>query len=181
VRATSPKLARRAEACLGVLVCAAGAAAMALSSAPSATAAPNGTTTANAAVASTITLSGLTSAFTLSGAPATTALSATPVTMNVLTNNRTGYTVTSVAGNALMLPATPVTNTDTIPVSALQVRETGTTPYTALSAVTPVTVHSQAAKSAVAGDTVSNDFKMVVPFVNADTYSVTLTYLAAIQ
>ncbi|MBA2560968.1 MAG: hypothetical protein H0V07_13990 [Propionibacteriales bacterium] len=130
---------------------------------------------------STITLSGLTNAFTLSGAPGSTALTASPVTMNVLTNNRTGYTVTSQATAALMLPATPVTNTDTIPVSALQVRETGTTTYTPISATAPVTVHSQALKSAAAGDTVNNDFKMVVPFVNSDTYSVSLTYLAAIQ
>ncbi len=101
--------------------------------------------------------------------------------MNVLTNNRTGYTVTSVANAVAMLPATPATNTDTIPVTALQVRETGTTPYTPLSATVPVTVHNQAAKSALLGDTVNTDFKMVVPFVNADTYTVTLTYLAAIQ
>jgi hypothetical protein len=143
----------------------------------SASAAANGTTTANAAVTSTITLSGLTSAFTVTGAPNTTATTGTPVTMKVTTNDSLGYTVTVQANGALMTGAT-VGNTDTIAASALQVRETGTTPYTALSAVTPVTVHNQNAKSAAAGDTINNDFQMLIPFVNADTYSVGLTYVA---
>lgn len=172
-------LVRRAEALLGGLACTLGAVALTASTATTASAASgSGTTTANAAVASSITLSGLTSAFTLSGAPGTTATTAAPVTMNVLTNNRTGYAVTVQANAAQMVPATPATNTDTIAVSALQVRETGTTPYSAISATAPVTVHSQAVKSGATGDTVNNDFKMVMPFVNSDTYSVTLTYIA---
>ena len=136
-----------------------------------------GSTTANAVVGSSITLSGLTNAFTLSGPPNTTATTSTPVTMKVTTNNSLGYGVTVQASSAAMTPATSL-NTDTIPSSALEVRETGTTAYSPLSAVTPVTVHSQSVRSAASGDTVNNDYRMVIPFVNSDTYSVTLTYLA---
>ncbi|MBA2560499.1 MAG: hypothetical protein H0V07_11565 [Propionibacteriales bacterium] len=128
-------------------------------------------------MASSITLSGLTNAFTLSGAPNTTATTATPVTMKVTTNNTLGYAVTVQASSATMTPA-GLGNTDTIASSALEVRETGTTSYSPLSALTPVTVHSQSARSASTGDTINNDYRMVIPFVNSDTYSVTLTYIA---
>ncbi len=144
---------------------------------PASAATSTGSTTANAAVASSITLSGLTNAFTLSGAPNTTATTATPVTMKVTTNNTLGYAVTVQASSATMTPA-GLGNTDTIASSALEVRETGTTSYSPLSALTPVTVHSQSARSASTGDTINNDYRMVIPFVNSDTYSVTLTYIA---
>lgn len=143
-------------------------------------AASSGSTTANAAVGSTITLSGLTPSFTMAGDPNTTVTAAAPVTMNVLTNNRTGYTVTVQAAGLTMAPVT-IGNTDSIPIANLKVRETGTTTYTPLSNIAPVTVHSQATKSGVAGDTVSNDFSLAIPFVNSDTYRVTLTYVAAVQ
>jgi hypothetical protein len=173
------RLLRRVEVATAFLACAGGAALLIGSGAGVATAATsNGTTTANAAVSSSITLSGLTNAFTLTGAPGVTATTTTPVTMNVKTNQLTGYTVTVQASAPVMTAAT-VGNTDTIAVSYLQVRETGTTPYTGLSAISPVTVHSQATKSASAGDTINNDYSMSVPFVNSDTYSVALTYVAA--
>lgn len=143
-------------------------------------AASNGSTLANAAVTSTITLSGLTPSFTISGAPSTTVTAAGAVSMNVLTNNRTGYTVTVQAAGTTMAPLT-AGNTDSIPIGNLTVRETGTTPYTALSNTAPVTVHNQATKSGATGDTVSNDFSLAIPFVNADTYRATLTYVAAVQ
>lgn len=143
----------------------------------SAFAAP-GTTTANAAVASSITLSGLTAAFTLSGAPGSTPSTNSAVTMNVTTNNRTGYNVT-VQSAAATMAATAVGNTDSIPIANLKVRETGQPTFTSLSSSTANTVHSQATKSAAAGDTVNNDYQIAIPFVNSDTYTATLNYTAS--
>ena len=105
--------------------------------------------------------------------------------MNVETNNATGYNVT-VAPEAPVLGGTG-TNADTIPVTDLSVRETGTTPYTPLSGDTPpvpVTVHNQDVRSAVGtGDDLSNDyeFNTPIPNVNSDTYSVTLDYVATVN
>ena len=143
---------------------------------------PNGTTTANAAVLSGITLTALTASFTLTGTPGATVATGTPVTYNVETNNVTGYTVTVQSATALMLPSNPVTNTDSIPIGVLKVRETGTTgytPVTALGAGTAVLVHTQTVRSADGGDALSTDFQMRIPTVKADTYRATLNYLAA--
>jgi hypothetical protein len=140
--------------------------------------AATGGTTANAAVATSITLSGLTAAFTLSGAPGASPSTNSAVTMNVLTNNRTGYNVTVQSAAATMAP-TAVGNTDSIPIASLKTRETGQPTFTSLSNVTATTVHNQAAKSAVAGDTVNNDYQVVIPFVSSDTYTVTLNYTAS--
>ena len=135
-------------------------------------------TTASVGVGNVLTLSGLTAAFTLSGAPATTQTGLTAVTMNVKTNNRTGYTVTVQAAAATMAGAT-TGNTDTIPVADLSVRNTATGgAYTPLS-TTATIVAVTAAKSIGTGDIVSNDYQVVIPWVNADTYSVTLNYIAA--
>jgi hypothetical protein len=137
-------------------------------------------TTANVAVGSTITLSGLTSSFTLTGNSQTTAAQLSAVTMNVKTNNITGYTVAVQSASATLAGATSG-NTDTIPIAALSTRETGTLPYSVLSNSAAVTVHSQATRSAAAGDTVNNDYSVAIPFVNSDTYSTTLNYTAATQ
>jgi hypothetical protein len=75
-----------------------------------------GTTTANVAVGSAITLSNLTTAFTLSGNPGQTITRLGAVTMNVETNNATGYNVT-VEAAAPALVGTG-TNDDTIPMGA---------------------------------------------------------------
>jgi hypothetical protein len=150
----------------------------ALASTP-AYAATTGSTTANVGVGSSITLSGLTAAFTLSGAPATTQTGLSAVTMNAKSNNRTGYNVTVQAAAATLTGAT-VGNTDTIAVSALTVRNTTTGgAYTPLSNTAAATVANTTAKSAGGGDTVNNDYQMVIPWVNADTYSVTLNYILA--
>jgi len=126
-------------------------------------AASTGSTIANASVLSTVTLSGLTPSFTMSGDPNSTVTAAGAVAMAVTTNNRTGYT-------------------DSIPIANLKVKETGSAGgYTSLGATTPVTVHSQAGKSLSTGDPVSNDFQLAIPFVNSDTYRVTLNYVAAAQ
>ena len=134
-------------------------------------------TTANVGVGNVLTLSGLTAAFTLSGAPATTQTGLSAVTMNVKTNNRTGYNVTVQAAAASLIGAT-VGNTDTIPVSSLTVKN-NLGVYTAMSNSAATTVALTAAKSIGTGDTVTNDYQVVIPWVNADTYSVTLNYIAA--
>ena len=98
--------------------------------------------------------------------------------MNVRTNNKTGYTVTVQAAAANMVGTAG--NTDVIPVSAMSVRNTTTGgAYTAISSSAAVTVASTSVKSTGAGDTVNNDYQIAIPWVNADTYSVTLNYIAA--
>ncbi len=134
-------------------------------------------TTANLGVGNVLTLSGLTAAFTLSGAPATTQTGLSAVTMNVKSDNRTGYNVTVQAAAASMVGAT-TGNTDTIPVSTLTVKN-NLGVYTAMSNSAATTVALTAVKSASTGDTVTNDYQAVIPWVNADTYSVTLNYIAA--
>ena len=136
-------------------------------------------TTVSTGVASTLTLSGLSAAFTLSGAPTTTQTGSSAVTMNVKSNNRTGYNVTVQAAAANMTGVT-AGNTDTIPVTALTVRNTAVGgAYTAISSSSARTVTNTTVKSAAAGDTVNNDYQLVVPWVNADTYRVTLNYILA--
>lgn len=140
-------------------------------------AASSGNTTANVHVNSVITLSSLTSSFTLTGDPATTKSQNGAVTMNVFTNNLTGYLVTVQAGAATLSPATPG-NANSIPIASLQVRETGGVAFVSLSNTVAVPVHTQVTPSAVGGDNLSNDYQIVIPSVAADTYSVVLTYVA---
>jgi hypothetical protein len=136
-----------------------------------------GSTTANVDVGSSIALTALTPTFTLTGVSGATVAEDAAVTMNVATNNLLGYAVT-VQSATPTLAATAAGNTDSIPIGALSVRETGTVPYTPLSNTAPVTVHSQPTRSAEGGDTVSNDYQVVIPFVNEDTYTATLNYVA---
>jgi hypothetical protein len=145
-----------------------------------ASAAPGGTTTANAAVTSGITLTALTPSFTLTGTPGATVTTATPVTYNVETNNPTGYTVTVQSATATMV-ANTAGNTDSIPIGVLTVRESGAGAYSPVTTIggTAVLVHSQGGRSANGGDPLSTDFQMRMPTVNADTYTATLNYLAA--
>ena len=159
---------------------AAAVASLAVGLAGTASAAPGGDTLANVGVDSAITMTGLTPSFTLTGIPGDTVDTAlAPVTFNVQTNNIGGYSVTVESATAT-LAATTGGNTDSIPIGALSVRETGTTPFTALSNAATATVHSQATRSdLVDGDDLSNDYQVVIPFVNSDTYTATLNYLAS--
>jgi len=144
-------------------------------------AATTGSTTANAQVNSSITLSGLSASFNITGAPLTTATGASAVTMTAKSNNKTGYNVTVEAAAATMAGAI-AGNTDTIPVSALSVRNTATGPggaYTPISNTAAVQVANTATRSAGGGDTINNDYQIAIPWVNADTYSVTLNYILA--
>jgi hypothetical protein len=136
-----------------------------------------GSTVVTVGVGSAITLTGLTPAFSLDGTPGQTITKATAVTMTVTTNNAQGYSVTVQSAAATLTP-TVTTTTDTIPIDDLQVRETGTTPFTPLSATAPVQVHTQDGPSAEAGDTINNDYQITIPFVAPDTYTATLNYVA---
>ena len=97
--------------------------------------------------------------------------------MNVKTNKFAGYDVT-VQAETDTLVATDPDNDDSIPIGALKVRETGESAWSAMTDATPLTVHSQGARSAEVGDTVRNDYHVQIPFVATDTYSVTLDYVA---
>jgi hypothetical protein len=136
-----------------------------------------GTTDGHVVVNSAIALTGLTPNFTLTGLPGATVTGTGAVTFNVQTNNLAGYAVTVESQTSTLTPAVG-TNTDSIPIGALSVRETGATAFTPLSNTAAVTVHSQNTRSAQLGDALSNDYQVVVPFVNQDVYSATLNYIA---
>ncbi|CUU59676.1 hypothetical protein Ga0074812_13056 [Parafrankia irregularis] len=146
------------------------------SAAPGQTSPPQ-STTAQVVVGSAITLTGLPASFALSGNPGDTVATTTPVTMTVLTNNFEGYTVSVSPQTATLNPPAP-TNTDTIPISSLQVRPTGSGAFTPLAFGTPVVVESHASPSAELGDSVSHDYQITIPFVRPDTYSAVLDYVA---
>jgi hypothetical protein len=137
---------------------------------------PDGATTGTVAVTTGIALTSLSPTFALAGIPGDTVESTAPVTYNVISNNPTGYTVTvTAAGATLPGVGTPA---NSIPIAALTIREGGVGPYTSLAA--PVQIHAQGGISAAApGDSLSSDFQMLIPNVPADTYTTTLTYLAA--
>jgi hypothetical protein len=142
-------------------------------------AAPGGTTTANVAVSSGITMTGLTPGFTLSGAPGATVTGIGAVSYNVETNNVAGYSVTVESQTATMAP-TLGGNPDTIPIAVLTARDGGTgIAYAPLSSTGVTTVHTQAARSINGGDALTTDFMMRIPTVNADTYHATLNYVAS--
>jgi hypothetical protein len=132
-------------------------------------------TEANVEVTTAISLTALTEEFTLTGAPGATVTDADAVAFTVETNNIAGYTVTVQSTTATLLAAT-VGNNDSIPVSALSVTGDTTVP---VSATAPVLVHTQPTRSAEGGDDLTNGYGLTIPFVNSDTYTTTLTYVAA--
>jgi hypothetical protein len=138
-----------------------------------------GTTTANVAVGGAILLSNLTPSFTLTGVPGDTPVDDGAVTMNVFTNNASGYNVTVLAASGDLAGTSP--NTDTIPVGDISVEETGSGAYQALSNDVADVVYTQDTRSAAApGDLLSNDyeFNTPIPDVITDGYSVVLDYVA---
>jgi hypothetical protein len=137
-------------------------------------------TTANVGVNSSIAVTGLTPSFTLNGAPGATVTRVGAVTFKVETNNLAGYMV-SVQPTTLSLtpPVHDPVNADSIPITALSVRETGTSGYVPFSTTsTERRVHVQPTRSLPGGDTLSTDYEIAIPFVNQDTYSATLNYVA---
>ena len=180
--ALTPRPGRRALVRgLGVVGAAAvllGSAAATASAAPGDTSA--GTTTANVGVESTISLTGLTPSFELNGPPGASIVLYDAVEMNVGTNNTAGYRVTVQAAADALLPGDTTVNPDSIPIANLRVRGSvpGDGPWVSVNDTSPVTVHQQNTRSVQAGDAISNDYQVDIPFVNADTYSVVLDYVA---
>lgn len=139
-----------------------------------------GSTTANVDIATAITLTNLTAAFTLSGIPGDVATTgASPVSMRVTTNNAEGYSVTVQPAAATLVGALPG-NTDTIAATALQVSgpKQGAGVFAPLTVATATEVTNKITPSVVAGDVQTNAYRMTIPAIAPDTYSVTLNYVA---
>jgi large repetitive protein len=139
----------------------------------------SGTTQANVDVASVIALTSLTPSFDLTGLPGDTITGDDAVTMDVLTNNATGYNVTVESLDASLFgPAAA-----TIPIADLTVDDDaaagGTTGYLPLSDTAPVTVFTSPSPSSLTGDVVSNNYQITIPAVTTGTYSATLSYVAS--
>jgi len=130
----------------------------------------------------TLTLTGLTPSFTLSGLPNTTVTAQGATSMTVTTNSAGGYVVTVRATSDTLVPATPG-NSDSIPIGMLSVRDSGTTLFNAVPGPTgpPFVVQNQGGPTGPNGFAVSNDFRVAIPFVVADTYSTTLEYIVTAQ
>jgi hypothetical protein len=163
---------------LGVAVALTFPATQALAAPAAAPVSDSGTTQANVDVSTTIALADLTPSFTLSGLPGDTPTEDGAVTMNVMTNNATGYNVTVES----LSPNLSNSGPNNIPVTDLQVDDgfSGGTPgWLPLSNTAPVQVFSQATPSSNTGDTIVNDYRMTIPTVPAGTYSGTLSYVAS--
>ena len=172
------KAAALGVAALGVAVAVTLPAAQALAAPAAAPVSASGTTQANVAVSATIALTDLTPSFTLSGLPGDTPTDDGAVTMNVMTNNATGYNVTVESLDPNLSNSGP----NNIPVTDLQVDDGysgGTAGWLPLSSTAPVQVFSQATPSSDTGDTIVNDYRMTIPSVPAGTYSGTLNYVAS--
>ncbi len=118
-----------------------------------------------------------TASFTLTGAPNATVTNDAAVSYKVTTNNLAGYSVTVQAATPTLVANTPG-NTDAIPIARLSVKgDAAGAAYTPMSTAAQ-TVHTQATRSIEAGDSLVNGYQVAIPFVNQDTYSVTLNYVA---
>jgi uncharacterized repeat protein (TIGR01451 family) len=136
--------------------------------------------TSTTVAARTITLTGITPSFTLTGLPNSKVGSDGTVTMTITTNSTGGYQL-SVQAEAAVLTGAELGNTATIPITALSVRESGTSQFHPMSAEAPLVVHQQSAPSAPGGDAVSTDYQVQIPFVASDTYTATLDYIVSAQ
>jgi hypothetical protein len=155
------------------------------STAPASTAKPDPgdpsstqSTTANVEVGQAIVLSGLTPSFVLSGLPGDTVTNFGAVSMNVLTNNSTGYNVTVQAVG----PNLSATGGATIPVTDLLVNDSnvgGTAGFVPISSAAATQVYTQSRPTGNTGDTVTNDYRITIPSVAAGVYSGTLNYVAS--
>ena len=130
--------------------------------------------TATEILRSTLELRGLTQSFTVSGTPGSTVSLDDAVVGSVVTNSLGGY---AVGVRVLAGSLTGQRTGDTIPVGSLSVRRHGSGPYTALSTSAPTPVFSQDHASAPDGDPLRTDYQVQIPFVDSDTYSVTVEYV----
>lgn len=118
--------------------------------------------------------------FTMSGIPGSPTATDTPVSLTVTTNNPAGYTISVQPVAATLVPPDPVANTDTIDFTDIRVEDIDTPDaFTPLDPANPITVHTQASASDPTGDDHQHNFDMeAVPFIQPDTYSGDITYLA---
>ncbi len=100
--------------------------------------------------------------------------------MTVTSNSTSGYVVTVQAGDAWLAPLDP-RNGSAIAIALLRVRESGSSLFRSLSDQSALVIHQQSGPSAAQGDAVGNDYQIEIPFVPADTYSVTLDYIVSTQ
>ena len=124
-----------------------------------------------------IQLNDLTESFTLEGPADAVVVNNGAISMTVDSNNPGGYQVT-VQGESGELVSRTAVDGPTIAISELFFRGNGTAEFTPLS-TDPQVVFARNAASAPDGDAVSSDFRMQMPFVDPDTYSVTLEYLVS--
>ena len=138
------------------------------------------TTIANVGVNNAIALTGLTGTFELDGTPGSTVTDGAlaSVSFSVVTNNQAGYNVSVVPEAETLLPVNPLTNPDSIPVGNLQVSSDAKVSFAGLVAGTPTVVRNQLVRSLSDGDPYQNFYRVIVPFVNTDIYSVNLDYVA---
>ena len=102
------------------------------------------------------------------------------VDWTVTTNSETGYSVTFAPVGVNMVGTSG--NTDVIALSTVtwDDAQNGIAGATLPAAITASNaIWTQDTRSSVGGDNHTNDFALTVPFVNSDTYSATLDYLAS--
>ena len=129
-----------------------------------------------AILAQSILLSDLVNGFTLTGVPGATVDGIGAVSLTVVTNSPAGYTVTVQAGSPVLVGSGTGAS---IPISALKVRESGTTTFQPLSSTVSVPIHQQSTPSAQNGDLLSTDYEVEIPFVPSGRYSTVLNYVAS--
>ena len=159
-----------------VLTTAAAAAFIGLASVSASAAPATDSVVANVGVNSTITLNLDQASFNLNGAPLSNVPGVGAVTGLVTTNNATGYTVGVQAAAATLQPSSGA-NTDSIPIANLEVAD-AVGAFAPVSNTAPVITTTKATRSALTGDAFSDDYRVAIPDVNSDTYSVTLNYTA---
>ena len=138
-----------------------------------------GSTDATVTVETGVLLEGLPAGVSLTGQPGETATNAADFEYTVYSNETWGYTVTVQAATATLIQSG---GADTIDVSRLEVQDGGNVPtetWAGLSSTTPTPVYTTEARSDPDGDVLSTDFRMKIPTVAADTYTVTLDYLVS--
>ncbi len=137
----------------------------------------SGSTGVTVQVGLSITLTDLTPSFTLTGNPGDQVPANGAVSMRVTTNSPNGYTVTVQPAAATLIEANG--GTDTFSVGSLQVRGPALLNFTSLAFGTALTVAGKDGPSDPAGDVITNDYQVTIPFVRPGTYTGTLNYVAS--
>lgn len=138
------------------------------------------TTTASVAVQQVIAIT-VDGAFALDGVPGETAVTDPEVEFTVTTNEPDGYFVTVQPVDGEMVPPDAVENPDVIPFGDLEVANADTGAFSPLDPDTPVEIYSQDTGSDPGGDTFTHAYQLDVPFVQPDTYTGVITYVATVN